>query len=226
MADSKSPPPKVYFFKHFPRFFFRPYDAQLHYSEKQFVEKLSPKNCELLTRPKISISECAMGILDDFELVKDSSVFSEEFLASLKNVIEDIIPSLHNLNTKNKDASPSAQDVYNILHSCCQSSTFDEEVGKAHQQVAAMYTMLAQLRALRGLVRNPKLYAEKIVDDSISSVEFKTEKALSALQRMLQELCVPACQTRPTTTQTMDLAAQLVNPSATGASVQACIRTV
>ena len=203
MADSKSPTPKVYFFKHFPHFFLRPYDAQLHYSEKEFVEKLSPKNCELLTRPKIGMSECAMVIGDNYELVKDSGVFSEEFLASLKNAIDDILPSLHNLNTKYKDASPSAQDVYNILHSCCQSSTFDEEVGKAHQQVAAMFTMLSQLRALRGRIRNHKVYADKIVDDSKASVEFKTERSVSALQRMLQELCVPACQSRPTPTHTL-----------------------
>ena len=217
MADGKSPSSKVYFFKHFPHYFLRPYDAHIFYDEKQFLDKLNPKNCEWLNRPKIAMSECAMGITENWKLLEENNLFSDEFMVNIRAAVEGLIPNWDNLNSKNPNANPTAQDVYNLMNSCFHEEQFDIDLGTVYQKVGGMFTLLSQLRAFRGLVRNPGVYAGKLTDDSPASIKFKTDNDINGLQTMFQEICAPATQVRPTpTTPARNLAQQLVNQELAG----------
>ena len=81
----------------------------------------------------------------------------------------------------------------------------------SYQQVAGMFVLLSQLRAFRGLVKSPEIYASKLTDDSAAAMFFKSEKSVNSLQKMLQDICVPEASTRPSARS--NLADQLVNPT-------------
>ena len=64
---------KVTFFKQFPHHFLRPYDAQLECTYEEFLQKLTPRNCEWLMRPKIALSEVAQALRENWELFNNST---------------------------------------------------------------------------------------------------------------------------------------------------------
>lgn len=211
--DAAKSPTKVTYFKHFPHYFIRPYDAQILYSETDFVDRLNPKNCEWVTRPQVAMSEFSMAISQNYETLQNNNVFDTDFMNRLDALIQPNLPSFHNLDVKNKTATATNQDIYNVLSSCFDHSDFDASLDTSYQQVASMFVLLSQLRAFRGLVKSPEEYADKLIDDSPAAMTFKTTKSLAALQTMLQEKCITSTPRQPTPATTRELLSQLVNPS-------------
>ena len=68
-----TPSTKVTFFKHFPHHFLWPYDAQLLDNQHDFIEKLTAKNCEWTMRPKVTLSEAAQALRENWEILKTAS---------------------------------------------------------------------------------------------------------------------------------------------------------
>ena len=208
---------KVTYFRHFPHNFIRPYDGQLQYTEQEYLEKLSTVNCEWLSRPKIAMSECCGAIQDNMAILDNNTVFNDTFMTTVKEVVDPCMASFVALNTKNKDNPPTHQDVYNVLNGCFQGQEFDDVIASSYQQISAMYVMLSQLRALRGLVRCPKEYARKLVSDAPSVLTFKTDNNVTALQKMLEDQCV-STHPGPTPADRSNLSGQLVNPAGNAAA--------
>ena len=143
-----STPGKVTFFKHFPHHFLRPYDAQQHYNNAEFVEKLTPRNCEWLMRPKIALSEAAQGLRQNWELVQNSDLVDANTREIITNMMTPIFQSLLNVDSKEKTTQPSHVDIHNIMNSCYQRPELDTSLAKWKQESAALYVFIMQLRAM------------------------------------------------------------------------------
>ena len=161
MSDPKSPSKKVTFFQHFPHYFVRPYDAQILYTEEEFIDKLNAKNCEWMTRPKVAMSELAMAVTQNQKILEDNEAFSDSFMASVTNLLDPTLESFKRLDVKSKGQAATKQDIYKVLNSCFQHPEFDQSLAKSYQQVASMFVLLSQIRAFRGLMKVPAAYAGK-----------------------------------------------------------------
>ena len=82
------------------------------------------------------------------------------------------------------------------------------------QQSAAFFVLLSQMRAMRGVVRDPQIYANKLVSDGPEAVQFRKDKTVGAMQQMLAAACVPTTPpAAPSSNARVPaLAAQLVDP--------------
>lgn len=212
---------KVTYFKHFPHYFLRPYDAQLLYNQQEFLEKLSPKNCEWLTRPKVAVSEMAEALTKNWEIIQTSTIFDDSVRSQLESIISPIMQNLINLDNKEKSTTPTEQDIYQVLHSSFQNTDLDHSLSQMMQASSAMYVFLTQLRAMRGLVTNPQIFSTKLVNDAPDAQHFKNTKTVASMQQMLTAMTVSSSTTAATMGNVTALAGQLVNPSAGGPSATA-----
>ena len=82
------------------------------------------------------------------------------------------------------------------------------------QQSAAFFVLLSQMRAMRGVVRDPQIYANKLVSDGPEAVQFRKDKTVGAMQQMLAAACVPTTPAAAPSSnaRVRALAAQLVDP--------------
>lgn len=214
MSFKQTPPNKVTFFKHFPHYFLRPYDAQIHFNQQDFLEKLSARNCEWMTRPKIAMSEAAQALRTNWDIFKGSELIDATTRTTLESIIGPVLPHLANLNSKEKTSNPTEEDVYQVMRWCLSSPDLDTSLSLWMQESAALFVFITQLRAMRGLFMNPQQYSMKLVDDSQHAVEFKTTKTVTSLQKMLTSACVSAVPLPETSSAAIrQLATQLVNPS-------------
>lgn len=213
-------PSKVTYFKHFPHYFIHPYDAQLQYNQQEFLEKLSARNCEWITRPKVALSEAAQALHENWEIVKKSPLLDRTVQNQMESVLEPMHQIFTNLDSKDKSSNATNQDVYQVMRWCFDYPDLDASLSTSMQQSAAFFVLLTQLRAMRGLVTNPKHYATKLVNDAPESIQFKNDKTVGALQQMLTAMCASP-QTGPQSSGSHNvraLAQQLVDPSASRAS--------
>lgn len=210
-----STPSKVTFFKHFPHHFLRPYDAQIQYNNAEFLEKLTPRNCEWLMRPKIALSEAAQGLRQNWELLQNSELIDASTRETIQNMMMPICESLSNVDIKEKTTQPTDLDIYNLMNSCYQRPELDTSLAKWMQESAALYVFFTQLRAMRVLFANPEQYTSKLVSDSPEAIQFKNAKTFPALQKMLNAMCTTTTVT-PSATDTpnnrQQLSQQLTNP--------------
>lgn len=208
------PTNKVTFFKHFPHYFVRPYDAQLHYGLYDFVEKLNPKNCEWMMRPNIAMSEAAQALRANWEIIKDGDLINDTARTTIQNLMTPVLQNLANLDSKDKSCQPTGGDVYNVMRWCFESPELDASLGNWMQESAAMFVFVSQLRAMRALVSNPERYAVKLLNDCPAAVQFKTTKTIASMQNMLTTLCAPAASASISLNRDVRaLANQLVNPT-------------
>lgn len=221
MAFKPQPSPnKVNFFKHFPHYFLRPYDAQIHYNEQDFIQNLNAKNCEWTTRPKIAMSEAAEALLVNWEIFKDSELIDDTTRTYFRNILTPVTQNLANLDSKDKSSNPTPEDVYEVMHWCFANPDLDVSLSHWMQESAALFVFIAQLRAMRGLITNPEQYSAKLVNDSPEAVEFKTAKNVTTMQRMLTSMCIPTAPPSASSCRNVRaLATQLANPSAPASTV-------
>lgn len=208
-------PSKVTYFKHFPHYFLRPYDAQQHYNLQEFLEKLSARNCEWMTRPKVAISEAAQALSENWELVKANNFLEPSIQRQMETLLQPMQQVLSNLDVKQKTTQATNQDVYQVMRWCFDQPQLDESLSLWMQQSAAFFVMVTQMGAMRALLTNPEQYATKLVNDSPEAIRFKSEKSVASLQKMLTDMCA-SFQSIPvigTTTHLSALAQQLVNPA-------------
>lgn len=209
-------PTKVTYFKHFPHYFIRPYDAQLHFNQSEFLEKLTPRNCEWMMRPKIALSEAAQALRENWDIIKDAEVVDSRIRDNILNIMTPIADSLLNVDTKQKSTQATETDIYNILNACFQEPQLDASLANWMQQSAALYVFIAQLRAMRTVLANPQQYASKLMNDSPEAVQFKTAKTVPAMQQMLNTMCTTVQLQTLSSTATGthgQLAGQLINPN-------------
>ena len=212
---------KVTYFKHFPHYFIRPYDAQLQYNQQEFLEKLNPKNCEWMTRPNIALSEAAQALRENWELVKNSNFLHPTVQNDMENLLAPMHQSLTNLDSKDKSSNATNQDVYEVMQWCFADPDLDESLSAWMQESAAFFVLLTQLRAIRGLVSNPQVYATKLVNDAPEAMQFKKDKTISSMQKMLTAMCVTTPTTAPSSRANVRaLAQQLVDPSGSSSGLQ------
>ena len=210
-----STPSKVTFFKHFPHHFLRPYDAQIQYSNADFLEKLTPRNCEWLMRPKIALSEAAQGLRQNWELIQNSELIDATMRETIHNMIMPISESLSKVDTKEKTTQATDVDIYNIMNSCYHHPELDTSIAKWMQESAALYVFFTQLRAMRVIFANPEQYASKLVSDTPEAIQFKNAKTIPALQKMLNAMCTTTTVTASATDMPhnrQQLSQQLTNP--------------
>ena len=206
---------KVTYFKHFPHYFIRPYDGQIHYNQEEFVEKLNAKNCEWTVRPKVALSEAAQALQENWEILKNGDLVRPAVTDTIQNLLAPVEQILSNLNCKDKSSMPNSQDVFEVMWWCFSHPDLDASLASWMQQSAAFFVFVSQLRAMCTLVTNPESYANKLLNDDLSALEFKRKKSVPALQEMLTKMCTsgqsgPAPSSRA---QVRVLAEQLVNPS-------------
>jgi len=213
--STEGTPKKVQYYSHFPHYFLRPYKGQQKYvNELEFLSKLNTKNCEMLLRPGIGLSESAQGVVENYQQLQDSNFFKDEVMQMLQSKL-NIMDSLKNLNTDDKSTTPTTNDVYQVMNfAITEDDQLDAFLANAMAESASMYVLCTQLRCLRGLIGNPQLYATKLCNDEPSAVGFKQQQTPQALQNMFDKMC---CAT-PTTTSgnntRRSLAGQLQNPAA------------
>ena len=215
LKQAFSTPSKVTFFKHFPHHFLRPYDTQIQYSNADFLEKLTPRNCEWLMRPKVALSEAAQGLRQNWELFENSGLIDATMRQNIHDMIAPISESLSKVDTKEKTTQPTDVDIYNIMNSCYQHPELDTSLAKWMQKSAALYVFFTQLRAMRVLFANPEQYASKLVSDSPEAIQFKNAKTIPALQKMLNDMCTTTAVTASaidTPHHRHQLSQQLTNP--------------
>jgi hypothetical protein len=209
----------VTYFKHFPHYFIRPYDAQIRYNEQEFLEKLNSKNCEWTMRPKIAISEAAQALQENWDIVKTGNYLEPSVQQQIENLVAPMQQVLTNLNTKDKSSAPSSQDIYQAMRWCFAQTDLDASLANWMQQSAAFYVFVSHLRAMRSLITSPEQYASKLVNDDPSAIEFKNKKTVSALQDMLTKMCSTTPTAAPSSrAHVRVLAQQLVDPSAQSSS--------
>lgn len=209
---------KVTYFKHFPHYFLRPYDAQIKYDQQEFMDKLTSKNCEWTTRPKIALSEAAQAIQENWQIVSAGNYLEPLVQQEIENLVAPMQQVLTNLNSKDKSSVSSDQDVYEVMQWCFAQPQFDASLSNWMQQSAAFFVFLSQLRAMRSLITNPEQYASKLVNDEPSGIKFKNEKNIASLQEMLTKMCSVTPIAAPSSNQNVrQLAQQLVNPLSSGA---------
>lgn len=216
MAYNKPVQPinKVTYFKHFPHHFIRPYDAQLLLNQGEFLQKLTPKNCEWLTRPKIAMSEAAQALRQNWEIISGSQLIDAQKKTELEQLIAPMNQSLLSLDTKDKTSVATDQDVYNAMNWCFENPQLDASLGQMMQESAALYVFLTQLRAMRTIITKPANYADKIVNDAPEAIAFKNGKTIALMQTMLSAMCVTSTQPEAaSSTDVRALAWQLVNPA-------------
>lgn len=95
-------PTKVTYFKHFPHYFIRPNDAQLQLNQSEFLEKLTPRNCEWMMQPKIALSEAAQALRENWDIIKEAELVDSGICDTFLNIITPIAHSLVNVDTKGK----------------------------------------------------------------------------------------------------------------------------
>ena len=135
-----------------------------------------------------------------------------------------MLPTLANLDSKEKTTKATDQDVFQALNWCFQNSELDDQLATMMHESAAMFVMASQLRAMRGLITNPQQFATKLVCDAPEAVEFKNSKTVPAMQKMITAMCVSttgSTSTRPTDFRS--LAGQLQNPSSSTASAASLV---
>ena len=210
-----STPSKVTFFKHFPHHFLRPYDAQIQYSNADFLEKLTPRNCEWLMRPKIALNEAAQGLRQNWVLFENSELIHATMRENIHNMIMPISESLSKVDTKEKTTQPNDVGIYNIMNSYYQHPELDTSLTKWMQESAALYVFFTQFRAMRVLFANPEQYASKLMSDSPEAIQFKNAKTIPALQKRLNDMCTTTAVTASaidTPHHRQQLSQQLTNP--------------
>ena len=107
--------PKVTFFKQYPHHFLRPYDAQLECMYEEFLQKLTPRNCEWLMRPKIALSEVAQALRENWELFNNCEWINAGTRESIHNIMTSIVESFVNVDTKEKSTQATESDICNIM---------------------------------------------------------------------------------------------------------------
>ena len=210
-----STPSKVTFFKHFPHHFLRPYDAQIQYSNADFLEKLTPRNCEWLMRPKIALNEAAQGMRQNWVLFENSELIHATMRENIHNMIMPISESLSKVDTKEKTTQPNDVGIYNIMNSYYQHPELDTSLTKWMQESAALYVFFTQFRAMRVLFANPEQYASKLMSDSPEAIQFKNAKTIPALQKRLNDMSTTTAVTASaidTPHHRQQLSQQLTNP--------------
>ena len=103
------------FFKRFPHYFLRPYDVQLHFNQEEFLEKLSTKNCEWMTRPNITLSEATQALCENWDLVKSGNFLHSTVADQMHNLLGPMTQTFANLDGKDKSISATSQDVYELM---------------------------------------------------------------------------------------------------------------
>ena len=115
-------------FLHFPHYFLRPYNAQIHYNQQNFLEKLNAKNCEWTTRPKIAMSEVAQALRANWEIFKESDIIDVTMRTNINSLITPVLQNLANLDSKDKSSNPTDQDVYQVMRWCFANPDLDESL--------------------------------------------------------------------------------------------------
>ena len=214
-----SPGNKVTYFKHFPHYFLRPYDAQILYNEQEFIGTLNSKNWEWTIRPKIALSEAAQALQENWDIVKTGNYLETSVQEEIENLVAPMQQVLTNLNKKDKSSAPSSQDIYQTMRWCFGQTDLDASLANWMQQSAAFFVFVSQLRAMRALITNPEQYASKLVNDVASAIEFKNKKTVSAQQEMLTKMCSSTPTAAPSSrAHVRVLAQQLVDPSSQSCS--------
>ena len=83
------------------------------------------------------------------------------------------------------------QDIFEVMKWCCETE-LGNIINVWMQQASATYIMLCQMRAMQVCVNYTQIYANKLMKDHPSAVEFKNAKSLGNLQKMLTAMAVPA----------------------------------
>ena len=119
-----SQPSIVSFFQQFPHYLLWHYDGQRHYSQQDFLEKLTPKNCEWLTRPNIAISKTDQAICKNWEILRNADILE----ASVNDTLEKLVDPMHthtNLECKKKSCIATNYDLYQALRWCFNYPALD-----------------------------------------------------------------------------------------------------
>ena len=146
---------RVTYFKHFPHFFPQPYDAQLHFNQEEFLNKLSSKICEWMTRPNIALSEAAQALRENWEIVRSSNSLDSTVRNQMESLLGPMTETFANIDSKEKSRSTCNQDVYDVMRWCFEEPQLDGLLSTWMQESAAFFVLLTQMRAIRGLVTNP-----------------------------------------------------------------------
>ena len=98
---------------------------------------------------------------------------------------------------------------------CFEQPELDGLFSTWMQQSAAFFVLLSQMRAMRGVVTHPQMYANKLASsDGPEAVQFRKDKIVGAMQQMLAATCVPTTPAAAPSSnaRVCALAAQLVDP--------------
>ena len=190
MSQQNTPTKKVSYFSHFPYYFLRPYDAQQRVTSLgEVLAKLTPKNCEWVSRPNIAISEMAQAVSENLVIAEASPIFNDNVRSVIFDKITPYTETLQHLNSHDKTTTPSPHDVYNIMQfALTDDPEMDNLLEETMQSCAAMCVLSVHLRVLRSVAMYPQLYADKLTSDDPHSILFKQQQNIPALQNMFTNL--------------------------------------
>ncbi len=173
-----------------------------------------------MTTPNIALCEAAQTLCENWELVKNSNFLHPTMQNDMENLLAPMHQSLTNLDAKDKSSNATNQDMYQVIQWCFADPDLDASLSAWMQESAAFFVLLTQLRAIRGLVSNPQVYATKLVNDTPEATQFKKDKTISSIQQMLMAMCAATPTTAPSSRAHVRALAQLVDPSGSSSGLQ------
>jgi hypothetical protein len=196
----------VQYLNQFPKNFLRPYGRQDNPPTEQIVyRRIKPESCEWLVRPKVAISEMAETIQQNLEVLEEQTggtLLRASSLVRFKTAFDQIADHLPLLNTK-QDVQPTADSVKVLLKFLCDDD-LDKIIDEAYNIGSALFAMATHVIVARSLIRNSEKYADTFAPLSPTKEEknFKSEKTLKSLKKMLNAYYFEAASTSQSGTNT------------------------
>ena len=184
----------VLYIKQFPKNFLRPYGQVEHAPDEDTVfRRISPESCEWLKRPKVALSELSDTLSTNLKLLEsntDMSLLSTRGITNFSHKLSPLLQRLENFNTKAKhQATPS--DVKGFLkHIIGTDDDVESLIDEAFEVGGALFSIATNLIVARTLCRNAERYGEAIQASDGTDKNFKKERDLKALRRMLEKSCL------------------------------------
>ena len=122
-----------------------------------------------MTRPNIALSKAAQVLRENWQIVRSSNSLDSTVRNQIESFLGPMTETFANLDSKEKSRSTSNQDVY-VMRWCFEEPQLDGFLSTWMQESAAFFVLLTQMRAIRGLVTHPQVYAYRLVNDSSEAI--------------------------------------------------------
>lgn len=208
-------PRAVHFFQYYPSNFLRLYGLADDAPPKATIfKRINPRNCELLIRPKVGVSEFAGTITENLQYLaeSESSLINNDQFRTTQQKLSSLVEALQKLNTTNEAGNANAHDVKTFLKAMLGADQTQENFFQELTKLgAAMFSMGIHYTVMHSLLSNPEWLAEQSVGTTQQLKAFKQNPTIPGLKKYLTDTCVAQeNQTKTKTTSTKRKLLQLL----------------